>query len=1735
MRRLLCRLHRHKEASWSPQSKSPRASESSEALSLGVGGSAIHHDASIPVRSGMEAHEVEAFPESPKDHTSPANRGVGVELAFEQPPTNPQSEQFQAPVLTSAPGTGEPTPPQVEPRASLEQAELNPVPGPALPPAPKEQVSGVDTSTNLSPSPAQKCEACDLEHPIVWFCRACNIAFCDECWSKQLPHKKNKPGDVAHEKTNMEIAEKVKNVLTPPTNELMCEKLHDDDELTAWFGIEGRGRGKSSHLVLYDYGRLSEILKGRGSDGGQGRMTPSLASFVGETGAGKSSLIKLLIDLDTAQGQKHSSPIVGPGGSHHPTSEDVHLYLHPRTAQTARPIMMVDCEGLDGGELDPAGAKFRFKRRKEEEKKAMEDKDYFKALRICSEYELQWSFGDGGKTRGFAVTHLYPRLIYAFSDVIVFVLHNARVIEQVFEKLITWAANAIETSANQPLLPHVIIVLNKHEDFESADTSTILEDISSVIEKNTTLSKWANHWRERGKTIDGLSDLVHCYYSSVEIMRIPGKDRPQLVHDRVKELQALIAKSCNEAQMARSRAGMLLEIEGLQTFMHEAFSTFAEKLDSPFDFIKSSLLMSRHSTDFSNNLLQLLRGVVDLWKDKDVSAFQLLEETNWLVASCINLDATRQGVRGTPSDIMVRYVAQLDEVLEGFCNQLWPCEVRDTKTGTRCINTRFGHAKGHQSKNGRVFLAGSYTSTLSFDTYHEEFLTEIYWNLGSIFTDVSERVDSGDAAKLDAAAQVHQGIIQCFFRLADPPEERPRGASRLTSHSSCFCCFAEPGEHPMPCEHVLCTPCAMLYGKRGAMRRKEAELPSCPIGCKWPSDAAPQVVRLKPESAGVRVLSLDGGGIRGLVELETLRQIEIALGGKVPIQSFFDLIVGTSTGGIVALGLGAMGWSVDSCIKRFRELCTEAFTRRKGGILVESFHHSKYQTTTLEATLRKAFGDDRLLFGGSCQAGPSIPAVKVAVTSFSFVENKAVVLSNYNRPWTANTAGRYHFQRPERIAEELKVWEAARATSAAPQYFRKFYHGPSEKTYLDGAILYNNPVEIADQERKAIWPDGHYPDIVLSLGTGHSTGDQSLPARKLTRSKTGIVTYVQDLIELLRMNMDTTLNCDEAWLKYESLIKSVAGHFDAEIPMFRISPTLQGRLPGLDETAKAKDLNERVATALKDDCTVIKVARQLVASSFYFELESINDGYGEKFQATGQICCRLSPRSDEIAGLGSYLRDQTRVESQRPLCIHVSIRDNQGVRREVAVVDLSDMVNRMVENKPCPTLVSFELKHKAAPIEMRLQFGKEVSSSCLISGFPRSLLPGSRPRGRTRSRQTVSGANSSAGSPRHDSVVSWKPPERQDDMSTADIRRYTDPSRKLGHHNVSKAKKQESGLMARHLSLFRKAAPGTLNDASHVAKNRMNPIRDVQVRQRVFELGLDPEDWLHRQWARFFLALRQGDTALAELILMNVELNADINLGDRRGKTLLHIAALVGDEDAVLLLQQHEAKSTRDRDGWLPIDIATREGFRQLFHILSLTYRSPNNHQPILSYPEPTKWADSSNPSKVVISDNGLVAFFADKNAPSESGRQTGALWSVISDHPIPPTVDEYYFEVEILGVCRDRRRRRVTGIGLTRFESMSRWDFQTVPGWDSNWGYHGDSGGNFTGTEWGAPFGPTYGPGDTVGCGVDFLDGTVYYTLNGRYLGVACKGVKGQLYPTAGFCCLGKVRVKFNVTPPAR
>ena len=112
---------------------------------------------------------------------------------------------------------------------------------------------------------------------------------------------------------------------------------------------------------------------------------------------------------------------------------------------------------------------------------------------------------------------------------------------------------------------------------------------------------------------------------------------------------------------------------------------------------------------------------------------------------------------------------------------------------------------------------------------------------------------------------------------------------------------------------------------------------------------------------------------------------------------FFDLIVGTRyvpfvhqcssqitdtkiTGGIIALGLGVKRWSVEECIRRFKELCRPAFRH-----LELLAYKIWYETKPLESALQSALGD-RLVFDGPTSDGPT--NIRVAVTSMTASENQ---------------------------------------------------------------------------------------------------------------------------------------------------------------------------------------------------------------------------------------------------------------------------------------------------------------------------------------------------------------------------------------------------------------------------------------------------------------------------------------------------------------------------------------------------------------------------------------------------------------------------------------------------------------------------------------------------------------------------------------------------------------------------
>lgn len=169
------------------------------------------------------------------------------------------------------------------------------------------------------------------------------------------------------------------------------------------------------------------------------------------------------------------------------------------------------------------------------------------------------------------------------------------------------------------------------------------------------------------------------------------------------------------------------------------------------------------------------------------------------------------------------------------------------------------------------------------------------------------------------------------------------------------------------------------------------------------------------------------GGVRGIVELVILQEIERALGGHVPIHNFFDLIVGTrfvflpsnnlhtvhlvnshySAGGIIALSLGIKNLRIDDCLSRFKALCKNSFVKR--GIIkyapVQNIARflkslfvmsgkSIYRSKPFEKALREVFDENSFLYDRP-QPRTSV-ATRVAVTTTLAGEDKAAILTNYN-------------------------------------------------------------------------------------------------------------------------------------------------------------------------------------------------------------------------------------------------------------------------------------------------------------------------------------------------------------------------------------------------------------------------------------------------------------------------------------------------------------------------------------------------------------------------------------------------------------------------------------------------------------------------------------------------------------------------------------------------------------------
>ncbi|XP_047536457.1 ran-binding protein 9 isoform X1 [Vanessa atalanta] len=196
---------------------------------------------------------------------------------------------------------------------------------------------------------------------------------------------------------------------------------------------------------------------------------------------------------------------------------------------------------------------------------------------------------------------------------------------------------------------------------------------------------------------------------------------------------------------------------------------------------------------------------------------------------------------------------------------------------------------------------------------------------------------------------------------------------------------------------------------------------------------------------------------------------------------------------------------------------------------------------------------------------------------------------------------------------------------------------------------------------------------------------------------------------------------------------------------------------------------------------------------------------------------------------------------------------------------------------------------------------------------------------------------------------------------------------------------------------------------------------------------------------------------------------------------------------------------------------------------LKLLYPNVNEDET----PLPRSWSTKDKFSYIGLSQNNLRVHY--KGGTQGPGRRPHLpylhlrLWmyrhgkthkdaaSVRATHPIPAACGLYYFEVRIVSKGRDG----YMGIGL----SAHGVNMNRLPGWDKHsYGYHGDDGHSFCSSGTGQPYGPTFTTGDVIGCGVNLVDNTCFYTKNGHHLGIAFRGLPPNLYPTVGLQTPGEV-----------
>lgn len=217
-----------------------------------------------------------------------------------------------------------------------------------------------------------------------------------------------------------------------------------------------------------------------------------------------------------------------------------------------------------------------------------------------------------------------------------------------------------------------------------------------------------------------------------------------------------------------------------------------------------------------------------------------------------------------------------------------------------------------------------------------------------------------------------------------------------------------------------------------------------------------------PKGKPFRILAIDGGGIKGIYPAAVLSEIERRQLGGRSIGNYFDLIAGTSTGGILALGL-AKGHTAEHLLNLY-------MTQGKDVFAVAALHRAfrsllgvamyMYSRDALEMLVSSALGETTM-----CESN-----TRLCVPAFGAKYSEVAVLKTPHHPMCA------------KLDYSKRMVDVALMTAAAPVYFQAFDHDGYR--YVDGGVWANNPTMIAVVEALTVFDIEPEQLRILSLGCG---------------------------------------------------------------------------------------------------------------------------------------------------------------------------------------------------------------------------------------------------------------------------------------------------------------------------------------------------------------------------------------------------------------------------------------------------------------------------------------------------------------------------------------------------------------------------------------------------------------------------------------------------------------------------